>query len=222
MSWDDQKICWDECLKNIRFRSFSGPYFPAFRLNTERHCIQSDCGKIWTRKSLNTANFHAVDFAPIFFCLFCIKNIFWWYWSTYIYSYFSSHYIFHYFLSSTASVFLVVSFSSFIFSWTQAFLTVLLQWLSRKQFFFNPNYRSLRLSLFELALFIASFSFLQCFLILSGIYFRIRESIGIQKYKIGLYHFTLSFQFNTRCIQKIKDCLTFPGNIQWENWREIV
>ena len=92
----------------------------------------------------------------------------------------------------------------------------------QKTIFFNPNYRSLRLSLFELALFIASFSFLQCFLILSGIYFRIRESIGIQKYKIGLYHFTLSFQFNTRCTQKIKDCLTFPGNIQLENWREIV
>ena len=44
-------------------------------------------------------------------------------------------YIFNHFLSSTASVFLVVSFSSFIFSWTQAFLTVLLQWLSKKCFF---------------------------------------------------------------------------------------
>ena len=34
---------------------FSGPYFPAFGLNTERYevClhIQSKCGKIWTRKN---------------------------------------------------------------------------------------------------------------------------------------------------------------------------
>ena len=33
---------------------FSGPYFPAFGLNTERCCvslrIQSECGKIRTRK----------------------------------------------------------------------------------------------------------------------------------------------------------------------------
>ena len=35
---------------------FSGPYFPAFGLNTERYgvslCIQSECGKIRTRKKL--------------------------------------------------------------------------------------------------------------------------------------------------------------------------
>ena len=47
------------CLKIVRIRSFSGPYFPAFGLNTERHGvylrIQSECGKI-----LNTDAFHAV------------------------------------------------------------------------------------------------------------------------------------------------------------------
>ena len=34
---------------------FSGPYFPAFKVNTERYGvslrIQSECGKIWTRKN---------------------------------------------------------------------------------------------------------------------------------------------------------------------------
>ena len=42
------------CVKSVQIRSFSGPYFPAFGLNTER-CrvslhIQSEWGKIWTRK----------------------------------------------------------------------------------------------------------------------------------------------------------------------------
>ena len=41
----------------------SGPYFPAFGLNTERYGvflrIQSTCGKIRTRKTLNTDTFHA-------------------------------------------------------------------------------------------------------------------------------------------------------------------
>ena len=47
-----------------RIRSYSGPYFPAFRLNTERHSvslrIQSECGKIWTRITSNTDSFYAV------------------------------------------------------------------------------------------------------------------------------------------------------------------
>ena len=41
-------------MKNIRIRSFSGPYFPALGLNTERY------GKIRTRKTTNTDIFHAV------------------------------------------------------------------------------------------------------------------------------------------------------------------
>ena len=44
------------CVKSVRIRSYSGPYFPAFRLN-----IQSECGKIWTRITLNTDTFHAVS-----------------------------------------------------------------------------------------------------------------------------------------------------------------
>ena len=27
------------CVKNVRIRSYSGPYFPAFGMNTERYCI---------------------------------------------------------------------------------------------------------------------------------------------------------------------------------------
>ena len=47
-------------------QSFSGPYFPAFGLNTERYplslfYIQSECGKIRTRKTPNTDNFPAVQ-----------------------------------------------------------------------------------------------------------------------------------------------------------------
>ena len=39
-------------MKSVDIWSFSGPYFPAFGLNTERYSasvrIQSECGKIWT------------------------------------------------------------------------------------------------------------------------------------------------------------------------------
>ena len=37
------------CVKSVHIRSFSGPYFPAFGLNTERH-----------EKTLSTDTFHAV------------------------------------------------------------------------------------------------------------------------------------------------------------------
>ena len=45
------------CVKNVRIRSFSGPYFPAFGLNSR---IQSECGKIRTRKTPNTDTFYAM------------------------------------------------------------------------------------------------------------------------------------------------------------------
>ena len=49
---------------SFRIRSFSGPYFPAFGLNTERYevslRIQSECGKIRTRKTPNKDIFYAV------------------------------------------------------------------------------------------------------------------------------------------------------------------
>ena len=52
------------CVKSVRSRSFSGPYFPAFRLNTGRYSvylrIQSKCGKIRTRITTNTDTFHTV------------------------------------------------------------------------------------------------------------------------------------------------------------------
>ena len=52
------------CVKSVRIWNFSGTYFPAFRVNTERYsvslCIQSECGKIRTRITPNMDTFHAV------------------------------------------------------------------------------------------------------------------------------------------------------------------
>ena len=46
------------------FWSYSGPYFPAFGLNTERYgvsfCNQLECGKINTRITPNPGTFHVV------------------------------------------------------------------------------------------------------------------------------------------------------------------
>ena len=51
------------CVKSVRIRSYSGPHFPAFGLNTERyevsHRIQLKFGKMVTRKTPNTDTFHA-------------------------------------------------------------------------------------------------------------------------------------------------------------------
>ena len=41
-------------MKNVRIRSYSGPYFPAIELNTE-----SECGKIRTRITPNMNTFYA-------------------------------------------------------------------------------------------------------------------------------------------------------------------
>ena len=52
------------CVKSVRIWSFSCPYFPAFGLNTERYFvslhIQSEFGKMWSRKTPNMGPFHAV------------------------------------------------------------------------------------------------------------------------------------------------------------------
>ena len=52
------------CVKTVRIRSCSGPYFPASGLNTESYGvsvrIQSECEKIRTRITPNTGTFHAV------------------------------------------------------------------------------------------------------------------------------------------------------------------
>ena len=55
----------NHCVKNVRIQSFSGPYFPAFELISERYsvplCIQSECRKIRTRKTPNTDAFYTVS-----------------------------------------------------------------------------------------------------------------------------------------------------------------
>ena len=52
------------CVKSVRIRSYSGPYFPALGLNAERYevslRIQSECRKIQTRITPNTDTFHTV------------------------------------------------------------------------------------------------------------------------------------------------------------------
>ena len=52
------------CMKSVLIRSFSGPHFPEFRLNTERYsgslCFRSKWRKIRARKPPNTDTFHAV------------------------------------------------------------------------------------------------------------------------------------------------------------------
>ena len=69
------------CLKDVRIRSFSDPYFPAFGLNTER-CgvslrIQCECGKTRTRKTPNTNTFHTViacDFENMIYEGLCLLS----------------------------------------------------------------------------------------------------------------------------------------------------
>ena len=55
----------DHCVKNVRIRSYSGPYFPAFGLNTKRYSVslrtQCECVKIRTRITPNMGTFYAVD-----------------------------------------------------------------------------------------------------------------------------------------------------------------
>ena len=52
------------CVKSVCIRSYPGPPFPAFGLNTEIHStslrIQSECGKIRTRITPNRDTFYAM------------------------------------------------------------------------------------------------------------------------------------------------------------------
>ena len=67
-------------VKSARIRSYSGPHFPAFGLNTERYCvslcIQSECGKMRTRITPNMDTFYAalnanfIDLVTIIFTIF--------------------------------------------------------------------------------------------------------------------------------------------------------
>ena len=58
------------CVKSVRIRSYSGPHFPAFGLNTIRYSvslrIQSKCGKMQTRVTPNTHTFYAVPVINFF------------------------------------------------------------------------------------------------------------------------------------------------------------
>ena len=60
-SFNDEKVYY---VQGVSIRSFYGLYFPAFGLNTEAYSvslhIQSERGKIRTRKTPNTDTFHAV------------------------------------------------------------------------------------------------------------------------------------------------------------------
>ena len=51
------------CVKSVCIRNFSGPHFSAFGLNTDIYSvnlrIQSECGKMRTRKTPNTDTFYA-------------------------------------------------------------------------------------------------------------------------------------------------------------------
>ena len=69
------------CLKDVRIRSFSDPYFPAFGPNTER-CgvslgIQYKCEKTRTRKTPNMNTFHIViacDFENMIYEGLCLLS----------------------------------------------------------------------------------------------------------------------------------------------------
>ena len=53
-----------DCVKSVGIRSYSGPHFAAFGLNTDRYGaslhIQSECGKVRTRITPNTDTFYAL------------------------------------------------------------------------------------------------------------------------------------------------------------------
>ena len=55
----------EHCVKSVLIRSYSGPYFPTFGLNTARYGVSlhipSKCGKIRTRITPNTDSFQAVE-----------------------------------------------------------------------------------------------------------------------------------------------------------------
>ena len=55
----------NHCMKSVRIRSYSGPYFPVFGMNTERYGvslrIQFECRKMRTRTTPNTNTFNAVN-----------------------------------------------------------------------------------------------------------------------------------------------------------------
>ena len=65
MDYISEQLQVNHCVESVRVRSYFGPHFPAFGLNTERYelslRIQSECGKMRTRITPNTNSFHAVS-----------------------------------------------------------------------------------------------------------------------------------------------------------------
>ena len=68
-SQEMRKTCGSHCVKSVCIRSYSGPHFPAFRLNTERYSVslhnQSEYGKMQTRITSNADTFYAVGFFQV-------------------------------------------------------------------------------------------------------------------------------------------------------------
>ena len=67
-------------MKSVRIRSYSGPYFSAFGLNTERYSvslrIQFECAKMRTRITPNTDTFYGVDLPQVkWYSISSTKNI---------------------------------------------------------------------------------------------------------------------------------------------------
>ena len=58
------QVACRHCVKKVRIRNFSGPYFPTFGLNTESNYaslrVQSQCREKQTWKFTNTDTFHVV------------------------------------------------------------------------------------------------------------------------------------------------------------------
>ena len=64
-AWIHARVIWKHCVKSVRIRSYSAPYFLVFGLNTQWYFIslrnQSECGKIRTRITPNVDTFYAVE-----------------------------------------------------------------------------------------------------------------------------------------------------------------
>ena len=60
-----RKVSNPHCVKSVRIRSYSSPYFPSFGLNTERSVslhIQSECSEIRTRITPNMDTIYAMRY----------------------------------------------------------------------------------------------------------------------------------------------------------------
>ena len=51
-----------DCVKRVRIRSFSGPYFPAFRLNTEKYSVFSPNAGKYGQKNFEYGHFTHSDY----------------------------------------------------------------------------------------------------------------------------------------------------------------